>query len=104
MDDLQLEESKIWDYSHIQLPNREYTFQITSSIITNEHAAETASWIDKKEVTNDVNNNPYEFNLILRGSKDGNYFWNLHNSKTKIVVVVKVKDTDEILYGYNSIG
>ncbi|RHZ48303.1 hypothetical protein Glove_553g34 [Diversispora epigaea] len=90
-----------------QLPNRGYTFQITSLIITNEHAAEIASWIDKKEVTYDVNNNPYEFNLILRGSRDGfgrDVFWNLCNQKTNVVVVVKVKDTDEILGGYNPIG
>ncbi|RHZ48305.1 hypothetical protein Glove_553g32 [Diversispora epigaea] len=90
-----------------QLPNRGYTFQITSLIITNEHVAEIASWIDKKEVTYDVNNNPYEFNLILRGSRDGfgrDVFWNLCNQKTNLVVVVKVKDTDEILGGYNPIG
>ncbi|RHZ76387.1 hypothetical protein Glove_198g107 [Diversispora epigaea] len=87
-----------------QLPNR---FQITSLIITNEHAANIASWIDKKEVTYDVNNNPYEFNLILRGSRDGfgvDVFWSLCNQKTNLVVVVKVKDTDEILGGYNPIG
>ncbi|RHZ84609.1 hypothetical protein Glove_79g58 [Diversispora epigaea] len=91
----------------IQLPNRGNVFQITSSIITNEHAAEIASWIDKKEVTYDVNDNPYEFNLILRGSRDGfgtNVFWNLCNQKTNLVVVVKAKDTDEILGGYNPIG
>ncbi|RHZ48316.1 hypothetical protein Glove_553g49 [Diversispora epigaea] len=90
-----------------QLPNRGYTFQIISLIITNEHAAEIASWIDKKEVTYDVNNNPYEFNLILRGSRDGfrrDAFWNLCNQKTNVLVVAKVKDTDEILGGYNPIG
>ncbi|RHZ48296.1 hypothetical protein Glove_553g56 [Diversispora epigaea] len=91
----------------IQLPNRGNTFQITSLIITNEHAANIASWIGKKEVTTYVNNNPYEFNLILRGSRDGfgvNVFWNLCDQKTNLVVVVKVKDTDEILGGYNPIG
>ncbi|RHZ89514.1 hypothetical protein Glove_13g14 [Diversispora epigaea] len=90
-----------------QLPNRGNTFQITSLIITNEHAANIASWIDKKEVTYDVNNNPYEFNLILRGSRDGfepKVFWNLCDQKTNLAVVVKVKDTDEILGGYNPIG
>ncbi|RHZ71360.1 hypothetical protein Glove_259g26 [Diversispora epigaea] len=89
-----------------QLPNRGNAFQITSSIITNEHAAEIASWIDKKEVTYEVNNNPYEFNLILRGSRDGferDEFWNLCNQKKNLLVVVKVKDTDEILGGYNPI-
>ncbi|RHZ76374.1 hypothetical protein Glove_198g19 [Diversispora epigaea] len=90
-----------------QLPNRGNTFQITSLIITNEHLAEIASWIDKKEVTYEVKNNPYEFNLILRGSRDGfgvDVFWNLCNQKTNLVVVLKVKDTDEILGGYNPIG
>ncbi|RHZ82240.1 hypothetical protein Glove_110g123 [Diversispora epigaea] len=93
-----------------QLPNRENTFQMTSSIITKEHAAEIASWIDKKEVTYDINNNPYEFNLIIRGSRDGfgsDIFWKLCNQKTNVVVVAKIKDTedtDEIIGGYNPIG
>ncbi|RHZ86488.1 hypothetical protein Glove_50g76 [Diversispora epigaea] len=161
-DDLQLEESKIWDYdfqilkntlqqflSHIRyfqisnenfiervfpyqqildkklvtdilkysmVPNKPITskispprkiFQITSSIINIEQATEIASWVDKKEVTNGANNNPYKFKLILRGSRDGfekDVFWNLCDKKTNLVVVVKVKNTDEILGGYNPIG
>ncbi|RHZ48284.1 hypothetical protein Glove_553g21 [Diversispora epigaea] len=82
-------------------------FQITSSIISNKHATEIASWIDKKEVTYEFNNNPYDFNLILRGSRDGfgkDVFWNLCDRKTNIVVVARVKDTDEIVGGYNPIG
>ncbi|RHZ48320.1 hypothetical protein Glove_553g15 [Diversispora epigaea] len=82
-------------------------FQITSSIISNEHATEIAFWIDKKEVAYKINNNPYEFKLILRGSRDGfgkNVFWNLCDQKTNIVVVAKVKDKDEIVGGYNPIG
>ncbi|RHZ81866.1 hypothetical protein Glove_117g201 [Diversispora epigaea] len=82
-------------------------FQITSSIISNEHATEITSWIDKKEVAYKINNNPYEFNLILRGSRDGfekDVFWDLCDQKTNIVVVAKVKDTDEIVGGYNPIG
>ncbi|RHZ48321.1 hypothetical protein Glove_553g17 [Diversispora epigaea] len=81
-------------------------FQITSSIISNAHATEIASWIDKKEVTYEINKNPYDFNLILRGSRDGfekDVFWNLCNQKTNIVVVAKVKYTDEIVGGYNPI-
>ncbi|RHZ86494.1 hypothetical protein Glove_50g70 [Diversispora epigaea] len=81
-------------------------FQITSSIINIEQATEIESWVDKKEVTYDVNNNPYKFNLILRGSRDGfekDVFWNLCDKKTNLVVV-KVKNTDEILGGYNPIG
>ncbi|RHZ48302.1 hypothetical protein Glove_553g35 [Diversispora epigaea] len=80
--------------------------EITSSIITNKHAADIATWIDKKRITYDADNNPYYFNLILRGSRDGfdyKVFWKLCNLKTNLVVVVKVKDTDEILGGYNPI-
>ncbi|RHZ89546.1 hypothetical protein Glove_13g254 [Diversispora epigaea] len=90
-----------------QLPNRGYTFQITSSIINIEQATEMAFWVDKKEVTYDINNNPYEFNLILRGSRDGfqhEVFWDLCDLKTNVIVVAKVKDTDEIIGGYNPIG
>ncbi|RHZ46890.1 hypothetical protein Glove_606g122 [Diversispora epigaea] len=91
----------------IQLPNRGHTLQITSSIISKEQETEIASWIDKKEVTYDVNNNPYEFNLILRGSRDGfepGVFWNLCNRKTNVIVIAKVKNTDEIIGGYNPVG
>ncbi|RHZ81792.1 hypothetical protein Glove_117g318 [Diversispora epigaea] len=81
-------------------------FQITSSVISNEHATEIASWIDKKEAAYDFIN-PYDFNLILRGSRDGfgkDVFWNLCDRKTNIVVVARVKGTDEIVGGYNPIG
>ncbi|RHZ89663.1 hypothetical protein Glove_13g271 [Diversispora epigaea] len=90
-----------------QLPNRGYTFQITSSIINIEQATEITSWVDKKEVAYDINNNPYEFNLILRGSRDGfepEVFWNLCDRKTNVIVIAKVKNTDEIIGGYNPIG
>ncbi|RHZ81713.1 hypothetical protein Glove_117g211 [Diversispora epigaea] len=87
----------------IILPPRNI-FQITSSILTKEQVLEISTWIDKKEVTYKINNLPYKFELILRGSRDGfgnDVFWNLCNQKTNIVVVVKVKDTDEIVGGYN---
>ncbi|RIB15213.1 hypothetical protein C2G38_2039560 [Gigaspora rosea] len=78
-----------------------------SKVINEAHAAEIASWIDNKSDTYSIADNPYEFKLLLRGSRDGftvESFWNLCNKKTKIVVVVKVKDSDEILGGYNPIG
>ncbi|RHZ86535.1 hypothetical protein Glove_50g63 [Diversispora epigaea] len=119
-DDLQLEEFKIWDYviqwgiaQNKNLPSNlddwigdrfvwnhgpRKIFQITNF--------EIVSWIDTKEVTYDVNNNPYELNLILRGSRDGlekDVFWNLCDHKINFVVIIKVKNTDEILDGYNPI-
>ncbi|RHZ81594.1 hypothetical protein Glove_117g222 [Diversispora epigaea] len=89
----------------IILPPRNI-FQITSSILTKEQVLEIASWIDKKEITYKINNLPYKFELILHGSRDGfekDVFWNLCNQKTNVLVVAKVKDTDEILDGYNPI-
>ncbi|RIB02622.1 hypothetical protein C2G38_2049915 [Gigaspora rosea] len=77
------------------------------TVITEIHAAEIASWIDKRTDTYSVANNPYEFKLLLRGSMNdftANTFWNLCNKQVNLVVVKKVKGTDEILGGYNSIG
>ncbi|RIB19877.1 hypothetical protein C2G38_2180695 [Gigaspora rosea] len=53
-----------------------------STIINEEHIAEIASWVDEKTITYSTKNNPYEFRLLHRG----------------------IKDTDEILGGYNPIG
>ncbi|RIB29941.1 hypothetical protein C2G38_2027318 [Gigaspora rosea] len=78
-----------------------------SNVITEIHSAEIASWIDKNDNMYSISNNPYEFRLLFRGSRDGftrESFWNLCNRQKDLVVVIKVKDTDEILGGYNPIG
>ncbi|RIB08444.1 hypothetical protein C2G38_349086 [Gigaspora rosea] len=78
-----------------------------SKVINEVHAAEIATWIDKREDKYSAENNPYEFKLLLRGSRDGftnDTFWNLCNKQTNVIVVMKVKCTDEILGGYNPIG
>ncbi|RIB21381.1 hypothetical protein C2G38_2300344 [Gigaspora rosea] len=88
------------------LPKRT-TNLISSSVISEEHATVIASWIDKRTDTYSVANNPYEFKLLLRGSRDGftkDSFWNLCNKQKNIVVIMKVKGTDEILGGYNPVG
>ncbi|RHZ66619.1 hypothetical protein Glove_306g81 [Diversispora epigaea] len=75
-----------------------------STIISDEHAAEISSWIDRKNTTYPSTNYPYEFQLILRGSKDGfapRAFWNMCHGHAGTVVIIKVKGTDEILGGYN---
>ncbi|RIB28889.1 hypothetical protein C2G38_2156876, partial [Gigaspora rosea] len=57
--------------------------------------------------TYSVTDNPYEFKLLLRGTRDGftkDSFWRLCDKQTHLVVVIKVKGTDEILGGYNPIG
>ncbi|RIB29216.1 hypothetical protein C2G38_2057290, partial [Gigaspora rosea] len=78
-----------------------------STVINEANAGEIASWIDKKENTYSLTNNPYEFKLLLRGTRDGftkDSFWKLCDKETQLVVVMKVKGTDEILGGYNPIG
>ncbi|RIB20534.1 hypothetical protein C2G38_1185076 [Gigaspora rosea] len=80
---------------------------INSKIINETHAAEISTWIDKKIKAYSVTNYPYEFKLLLRGTRDGftaNSFWNLCDKQTHLVVVMKVNETDEILGGYNPIG
>ncbi|RIB28887.1 hypothetical protein C2G38_1336408 [Gigaspora rosea] len=79
----------------------------TEPVINGVHAAEIASWVDKKADTYSVTDNPYEFKLLLRGTRDGftkDSFWRLCDKQTHLVVVMKVKGTDEILGGYNPIG
>ncbi|RIB20913.1 hypothetical protein C2G38_1151655 [Gigaspora rosea] len=88
-----------------KLPPR--TTEPFSTIINEAHAAEIISWIDKKADAYSATNYPYEFKLLLRGTRDGftpASFWNLCDKQINIVVVAKIKGTDEILGGYNPIG
>ncbi|RIB00807.1 hypothetical protein C2G38_2129085 [Gigaspora rosea] len=78
-----------------------------SKVINEEDSAEIASWIDYKTRKYSVANNPYNFKLLLRGSRDGftvKAFWRLCDNIKNLVVVIKVKGTDEVLGGYNPIG
>ncbi|KAF0383122.1 kelch-like protein 17 [Gigaspora margarita] len=87
------------------LPTR--TMELFSKIITEEHKAEIVTWIDKKTNVYDTINIPYDFKLLLRGSRDSftkDSFWNLYDNKANLVIVMKVKGTDEILGGYNPLS
>ncbi|RHZ81573.1 hypothetical protein Glove_117g55 [Diversispora epigaea] len=73
-----------------------------STIISEVHAAEISTWIDRK-ITK-YTNTPYKFELILRGSRDGfapQKFWDICHGHARVVIVAKVKGTNEILGGYN---
>ncbi|RHZ46457.1 hypothetical protein Glove_621g26 [Diversispora epigaea] len=75
-----------------------------SNIISEDHVTEISSWIDRKTATYSEANNPYKFELILRGTKDGfapQTFWNICHGHARTIVVAKVKGTDEIIGGYN---
>ncbi|RHZ79241.1 hypothetical protein Glove_150g66 [Diversispora epigaea] len=72
---------------------------VSSDIITNEHALEISSWIDRKETLY-----PYEFKLLVKGSRDGfdiKTIYNICDKVSNTVLILKVKDTGEILGGYN---
>jgi hypothetical protein len=76
-----------------------------STIITMKHAELLSKWIDKLEITDKIKN-LYEFNLIFRGSRDGftpEKFHELCDNKSRTVTIIKVKDSDEIIGGYNPI-
>ncbi|GBB88676.1 hypothetical protein RclHR1_15230001 [Rhizophagus clarus] len=75
---------------------------IDSRIITIRHAELISKWIDGSEATDKI----YEFKLILRGSRDGFSFSKFHeicDNQPHTITIVKVKDSNEILGGYNPI-
>ncbi|RHZ48355.1 hypothetical protein Glove_552g4 [Diversispora epigaea] len=78
-----------------------------SSIIDKEHVAELSSWIDRKSTIYSLTNIPYEFQLILRGSRDDFHpktFWNMCHGHAGTIVVAKVAETNEIVGGYNPLA
>ncbi|RHZ87275.1 hypothetical protein Glove_37g123 [Diversispora epigaea] len=88
---------------NVTLPTRTRTTPIPSNIITDERALEISSWIDRKE-TPYTENNPYEFKLLVRGSKDGfdvKTILKFCDKVSNTVIVLKVKGTGEIIGGYN---
>ncbi|RHZ89625.1 hypothetical protein Glove_13g50 [Diversispora epigaea] len=88
-------------------PRTEVPKEPFSTIISEEHAAEISSWIDRMTTTYSTKNFPYKFELILSGTRDGfvpQTFWNICHGHAETVVIIKVKGTDEILGGYNPLA
>ncbi|RHZ44231.1 hypothetical protein Glove_750g54 [Diversispora epigaea] len=78
-----------------------------STIINEEHAAMFSSWIDNQPISYSSINNPYEFQLVLRGSKDGfspRIFWDICHGHANTIVVTKVEGTNEIIGGFNPLA
>ncbi|RGB22855.1 hypothetical protein C1646_775419 [Rhizophagus diaphanus] len=78
-------------------------YNIDSVIINQKHAVHFINWIDrkKKEYINDV---PYEFKLLYRTSRDGNTAEEFHtrcDNKGATIVIVKIKNSEQIIGGYN---
>ncbi|RHZ46427.1 hypothetical protein Glove_621g4 [Diversispora epigaea] len=93
------------NFSTPELPSR--MNESFSTIINREHVAELSSWIDRKSTIYSLVNIPYEFQLILRGSRDNFHpktFWNMCHGHAGTIVIVKVAGTDEIVGGFNPLA
>ncbi|GES99136.1 carbohydrate-binding module family 13 protein [Rhizophagus clarus] len=91
-----------------KLKDRKSTKEINidSTIITTKHAELISKWIDRLEITNEIEN-AYKFKLLLRGSRDGftpKKFHEICDNQSHTVTVVKVKENNEILGGYNPVA
>ncbi|GBB93219.1 hypothetical protein RclHR1_21300002 [Rhizophagus clarus] len=85
--------------------NQKKSKNIDLKIITNQHAELILKWIDKLEITDELDY-PYEFELIFHGSRDGfssRKFHEICDNKFHTITIIKVKDSNEILGGYNPV-
>ncbi|RIA97527.1 hypothetical protein C1645_801734 [Glomus cerebriforme] len=79
------------------LPKR----SIDSTLINQKHVALFANWIDRKD---EYIKSPYKFKLLYRASRDGNTASAFHkncDNKRATITVVKIKDSEQIVGGYN---
>ncbi|RIB05432.1 hypothetical protein C2G38_2118408 [Gigaspora rosea] len=88
---------------------------IVSTIMSSQHAAIIASWIDRKDINPDVEKSfnfqfynpsqiPYKFRLLVRGSRDGfspTIFHKLCDRVRSTVTLFKLANSDNFVGGYN---
>ncbi|GET60688.1 carbohydrate-binding module family 13 protein [Rhizophagus irregularis DAOM 181602=DAOM 197198] len=94
------------DRSETMITTKEISSKsIDSRIITFQHTELISKWIDRLENTDEMKN-LYEFKLIFRGTRDGfsaSKFHEICDYKSHTISIIKVKDSNEILGGYNPI-
>ncbi|GBC27365.2 carbohydrate-binding module family 13 protein [Rhizophagus irregularis DAOM 181602=DAOM 197198] len=76
---------------------------VDSKIITHQHVELILKWIDRLEITDKLIS-LCEFRLLFRASRDRHSrdkFHQICNNQSHTVTIVKVKDSNEILGGYN---
>ncbi|RGB40516.1 TLD-domain-containing protein [Rhizophagus diaphanus] len=87
------------------LPLRVSAYPLDSKIINAQDAATIASWIDKKKgIPYRLKDMPIKFELIYRASLEGfsiNRFHECCDNKGPTVVIIKVRNSGEIIGGYN---
>ncbi|GBB92184.1 hypothetical protein RclHR1_01980009 [Rhizophagus clarus] len=80
-----------------------------SLILTRKYFNLISYWIENRQevLPNILKNGHYEFNLLLRGSRDGfgvEIFKSKCNNKGPTIVIIKLKDSNKIIGGYNPIN
>ncbi|PKY44520.1 hypothetical protein RhiirA4_443175 [Rhizophagus irregularis] len=85
------------------LPLRVTVYPFDSKIINAKDAALISSWIDKKKGTPyHLRDIPFRFVLIYRASlEEFKFFHNRCDNKGPTVVIIKVRNSGEIIGGYN---
>ncbi|GES76365.1 carbohydrate-binding module family 13 protein [Rhizophagus clarus] len=76
---------------------------VDSKIITYKHVELISRWIDRLETTDNLISS-YKFKLLFRASRDRHSrdkFHEICDNKPRTVTIIKVKDSNEILGGYN---
>jgi hypothetical protein len=90
----------ITNVKQIGSPPSRFSFNIkVNSVLINEtHLALLAGWIEKKDKVLKII--PYEFKLIFRASRDGNKTAVFHEKCNRIIIIAKIKGTNQIVGGY----
>ncbi|RGB23191.1 hypothetical protein C1646_774887, partial [Rhizophagus diaphanus] len=98
-------DSKPIDKSKSQITKEIGLRTVDSKIITSQHAELILKWIKRLEITDKLASS-YEFKLLFRASRAGHSpgeFHEICDNKSRTVTIIKVKDSNEILGGYNPI-
>ncbi|GBC08031.1 hypothetical protein RclHR1_07880005 [Rhizophagus clarus] len=98
-------DSRPSDKSKLQITKEIKSRTIDSKIITYQHVELISKWVDRSHITDEMTS-PYRFKLLFRGSRDGltrGKFHRFCDNKSRTVTIIKVKDSNEILGGYNPI-
>ncbi|PKC05496.1 hypothetical protein RhiirA5_420854 [Rhizophagus irregularis] len=103
-------DSNVEPSNNILLPrNRNIDGIVDSKIVNLNIVSLISRWIDKKDTKSKYAYArelylPYEFKLLLRGSRDGFTPYKFHelcDNKPHTVTFIKIKETEEIIGGYN---
>ena len=80
-------------------------FQLDSTLIESNHIPLFASWIDKKDSSHyNKKNNPYEFKLLYRSSRDGSdnvFFHKNCGDKEATICIARIQGSTQLIGGYN---